>query len=45
MPRRLLVSASLSAVLLLMLGTAAHAGEITGNGKDTPIRSYTANSI
>ncbi|GEM_PF-6681778 len=30
---------------LLMLGaTGAHAGEITGNGKDTPIRSGVASS-
>jgi hypothetical protein len=45
MKRKLLSGASICAVLLLSLGTAAHAGEITGTGEDTPIRSYTANSI
>lgn len=45
MRRRLFTAATLTTVTLLTLGTAAHAGEITGKGKDTPIRSYTANSI
>jgi hypothetical protein len=45
MNKKLLTGASLSAAMLLGLGTGAHAGEITGTGEDTPIRDYTANSI
>ncbi|WP_052668506.1 hypothetical protein [Nitriliruptor alkaliphilus] len=45
MRRRLLTAATLTTVTLLTLGTAAHAGEITGTGEDTPIRDYTANSL
>ena len=30
--------------LLMLSATGAHAGEITGNGKDTPIRSGVASS-
>jgi len=37
--------AVLVAALLMLGATGAHAGEITGNGKDTPIRSGVASSV
>jgi hypothetical protein len=43
--KRLVAVVALCVATISSLGTAAHAGEITGNGKDTPIRSYTARSI
>jgi len=34
-----------AAVLLVGIVPAAHAGEVTGNGKSTPIRDHVASSI
>jgi hypothetical protein len=43
--RKPVVSAVFAAAMLVALGGPAFAGEITGNGKPTPINSYRAGSI
>ena len=43
--RKPLVAAALAAAFLVATGGAASAGEITGNGKATPINGFQAGSI
>src|SRR5215204_2338890 len=43
--RKPVLSAALAAALVVAMGGTAFAGEITGNGKPTPIESYQAGSI
>lgn len=43
--RKPLASAALAAALIVAMGGAASAGEITGNGKPTPIEDFRAGSI
>jgi hypothetical protein len=43
--RKPVLSAALAAALVAGMGGTAFAGEITGNGKPTPIESYQAGSI
>jgi hypothetical protein len=43
--RKPVLSAALAAALVVAMGGAASAGEITGNGKPTPIEGFRAGSI
>lgn len=43
--RRALIGAAVAAVMVITTAGGASAGEITGNGKPTPIASYRAGSI
>jgi hypothetical protein len=43
--RRPILSAALAAALVVVMGGTAFAGEITGNGKLTPINGFRAGSI
>jgi hypothetical protein len=43
--RQQLAAAALAAALVIAMGGAASAGEITGNGKPTPINGFRAGSI
>lgn len=43
--RKPLASAAFAAALIVAMGGAASAGEITGNGKPTPIEDFRAGSI
>jgi hypothetical protein len=43
--RKPLAAAAVAAALVVAMGGAASAGEITGNGKLTPINGFTAGSI
>ena len=43
--KRILATSSWPSATVGATGTAASAGEITGNGNPTPINSYNANSI
>jgi len=43
--KRIIVGAALAAALLVSTAGAASAGEITGNGKATPVAGYQAASI
>lgn len=43
--RKTLVGAALAAAMLGSMGGMAFAGEVTGNGKPTPINGYRAGSI
>jgi hypothetical protein len=43
--RKSLAAAALAAAFVVVTGGAASAGEITGNGKPTPINGYQAGSI
>ena len=43
--RKPVLSAVLAAALVVAMGGTAFAGEITGNGKPTPIESFRAGSI
>jgi hypothetical protein len=43
--RKPVLSAALAAALVVAMGGAASAGEITGNGKPTPINGFQAGSI
>jgi hypothetical protein len=43
--RKTLIGAALAAAMVLAVGGTAAAGEITGNGKPTPIATYQAGSI
>jgi hypothetical protein len=43
--RKPVLSAALAAALVVGMGGTAFAGEITGNGKPTPIDSFNASSI
>ena len=43
--RKPVLSAALAAALVVAMGGAASAGEITGNGKPTPIEDFRAGSI
>jgi hypothetical protein len=43
--KRSLLVAALAAVMVIAMGATAFAGEITGNGKATPIADYRAGSI
>jgi hypothetical protein len=45
MMKRAIVGAALAAVTVGLMGAPALAGEVTGNGKLTPINSYQAGSI
>lgn len=43
--RRSLLVVALAAVMVLATGATAFAGEVTGNGKATPVAEYRAGSI
>jgi hypothetical protein len=43
--KRAMVGAALAAVMVGLMGAPALAGEVTGNGKPTPISTYQAGSI
>jgi hypothetical protein len=43
--RRVLVGTAIAAVMVVGMGGTAFAGEVTGNGKPTPIDGYRAGSI
>lgn len=43
--RRTLRAAALAAVMVVSMGGTALAGEVTGNGKPTPVSEYRAGSI
>jgi hypothetical protein len=43
--KKALAGAGLAAMMVLGMGAPAFAGEITGNGKPTPINQYRAGSI
>jgi hypothetical protein len=45
MMKRAIVGAALAVVTVGLMGAPALAGEVTGNGKPTPINSYRAGSI
>jgi hypothetical protein len=43
--RKSLATAAVAAALVVAMGGAASAGEITGNGKPTPVNGFNAGSI
>jgi hypothetical protein len=43
--RRTVVGAAVAAVAVVLMGGTAFAGEVTGNGKPTPIADFQAGSI
>lgn len=43
--RRSILVVAMSAIMVMAMGATAFAGEVTGNGKATPISEYRAGSI